>query len=211
MNSTSSSERTPRTRDPAKAREAILDAALVEFGAHGFAGARTAAIAKRAGLSTQLITHHFGSKQGVLDELRQRWKSAMASDSGRPRSFRESLAAHMTSIVTDINWSRLVLWHALERTPGAYQRDDFEGRMGQITRQISKRQHDGELNPDVDPRFIALLSYLIAFAPLSLPDHLRGLTGHDPLSPEYREWAATQLDALLAAHNSDGAVAGLDL
>jgi TetR/AcrR family transcriptional regulator len=195
----SSADPAARRRDPDRAREAILEAALIEFGSHGFAGARTAAIAKRAGLSTQLITHHFGGKQGVLDELRRRWKTTKRTGSESPQTFRDSVTAHMEGVAADTNWSRLVLWHALEGAPDAAGRDDFASRMGHISASIAERQRNGELNSDADPRFIALLGYMIAFAPLSLPDHIQGLIGHDGVSPEYREWAAEQLAALVAA------------
>lgn len=187
-----------RTRDPERAREAILEAALVEFGAHGFAGARTAAIAERAGLSTQLITHHFGGKQGVLDELRRRWKETGAAQTEPDQRYRGSVSAHMRAVLSNPDWSKLVLWHALEGIPGASERDDFTGRMGDVTARIAQRQESGELTERVEPEFIALLGYLLAFAPLSLPDHLRGLTGRDPLAPEYQEWASDQLTKLLA-------------
>lgn len=186
-------------RDPERARNVILDAALVEFGAHGFAGARTAAIAERAGVSTQLITHHFGGKQGVLDELRRRWKQSTPQQRDVSPTFRESLERHMQGVLANPDWSRLVLWHALEATPGSAERDDFTGRMSQIVDSIRARQDAGELGAEVDPRFIGLLGYLLAFAPLALPDHLRGLTGHDPLSPDYRRWAADQLAALVSS------------
>jgi len=39
----------------AQSREKILEAAVAEFGAKGFAGARTAEIAARAGVNQQLI------------------------------------------------------------------------------------------------------------------------------------------------------------
>lgn len=187
-----------RIRDPERARTVILDAALVEFGAHGFAGARTAAIAERAGVSTQLITHHFGGKQGVLDELRRRWKQNLPASSDTPPDFRESLESQMNGVLDNPNWSRLVLWHALEATPGSSDRDDFAGRMSLVVAKMARRQQAGELDAETDPRFAALLCYLVAFAPLAIPDHLRGLTGFDPLSPDYRQWAATQLAALLS-------------
>lgn len=61
-------------KDEASARDRILDAALAEFGANGFNGATTRAIAKRAGVNEVTIFRLFGSKfqlfQAVLDE---RW------------------------------------------------------------------------------------------------------------------------------------------
>src|SRR3982750_1350431 len=54
-----------RERNPERSRERILQAALEEFAANGFAGARVDAIARRAGLNKQLISHHFGGKEAL--------------------------------------------------------------------------------------------------------------------------------------------------
>lgn len=51
-------------------KQLILDAALVEFSTHGFAGASTANIARRAGLSSQAGLYvHFKSKDELLLSL----------------------------------------------------------------------------------------------------------------------------------------------
>src|SRR4051812_11098028 len=61
-----------RERNPQRSRERILGAALAEFAAKGFAGARVEAIARRAGLSKQLISHHFGGKSGLYRAVMNR-------------------------------------------------------------------------------------------------------------------------------------------
>ncbi|GAA1630238.1 hypothetical protein GCM10009700_17270 [Brevibacterium sanguinis] len=45
--------------------ERILDAAVGEFAAHGFAKATVRGIAAAAGVSPGLVIHHFGSKEGL--------------------------------------------------------------------------------------------------------------------------------------------------
>ncbi len=57
-----------KLRDAARgrARKKIMEAARKEFAALGFAGARTESIARRAGLSNQLLYHYFASKVGVV-------------------------------------------------------------------------------------------------------------------------------------------------
>jgi len=63
---------TPRRRQARSAatREALLDAALSEFAAHGFEGASTRSIATAAGTHQPQINYHFESK----DEL---WRAAV--------------------------------------------------------------------------------------------------------------------------------------
>ena len=76
---------TQKTRKPTRARAAqrkkrerltpearkrlILDAALIEFGTHGFGGTSTGKIARRAGLSQSGLYAHYHSKQAILRAL----------------------------------------------------------------------------------------------------------------------------------------------
>jgi AcrR family transcriptional regulator len=54
-----------RPREDLTARARIRDAALEQFAEHGFEGATIRGIAKAAGVSTGLVQHHFGSKDGL--------------------------------------------------------------------------------------------------------------------------------------------------
>src|SRR5947199_10090719 len=76
-------------------RERILTAAVAEFGAKGYAGARTAGIAARAGVNQQLISYYFGGKKGLLDELRRRWADTEARLVPPGATFGESVAAYL--------------------------------------------------------------------------------------------------------------------
>src|ERR1700729_3608573 len=62
-----------RQRDADRSRQALLDAALEEFSRRGFAGARVADIARRAGVNKQLINYYFGSKEGLYLALQRAW------------------------------------------------------------------------------------------------------------------------------------------
>src|SRR5215475_11469546 len=72
-----------RKRDPERTREKILDAAIVEFGEHGYAGARISAIAARAGVNQQLISYYFDGKEGLYRALMARWQ-AVSGGISRP-------------------------------------------------------------------------------------------------------------------------------
>ena len=52
-------------RDPARTRTRLLDAAAAEFSGHGFHGARTDRIARRAGTNIRMLYHYFGSKDDL--------------------------------------------------------------------------------------------------------------------------------------------------
>jgi len=62
-----------RTLDAERSRRLLLDAALEEFSAKGYAGARVQDIADRAGVNKQLINYYFGGKEGLYCELHRRW------------------------------------------------------------------------------------------------------------------------------------------
>ena len=76
-------------------KEEILNAAEKEFILHGYAGARTVAIAKRAGVGHPLLHYHFKTKKDLfkfvvlrkIDLLRQ---SVLMSWDESERSFPES-------------------------------------------------------------------------------------------------------------------------
>lgn len=72
-------------------RQAILDAATIEFADNGYDGAATRAVAARAGVNQPLVTYHFGSKEGLWRAVIQ----ALIAD------YRTQYEAHLTE-VTDL-------------------------------------------------------------------------------------------------------------
>ncbi len=58
-------KKAPAKRDPVAARARLLQAAVDEFSAHGYSGARTERIAQNAGTNIRMLYHYFGGK----DEL----------------------------------------------------------------------------------------------------------------------------------------------
>lgn len=55
----------PRRRDAELSKQMILQAALQEFSAHGYSGARVERIAQEAGVSKPLIYDYFGDKDAI--------------------------------------------------------------------------------------------------------------------------------------------------
>jgi AcrR family transcriptional regulator len=176
----------------------ILQAAVEEFGAKGYAGARTAAIAARAGVNQQLISYYFGGKKGLLDELRRRWASVEAT-MAPDVPFKESFAAYLDATLDGPDWARLAIWQAL----GDHSGDPDEitaawhARMPACVERIRARQEAGEITGEVDPEFVLLLTHALAFAPIALPHMVESLFGADPLGPERRQGWVDQLTKLL--------------
>ncbi|HVL85974.1 MAG TPA: TetR family transcriptional regulator [Pseudonocardia sp.] len=60
---------TPRPRDSALTRRALLDAARELFATEGYAGTTVRAIAERAGVNQALLFRHFGNKEALFAEV----------------------------------------------------------------------------------------------------------------------------------------------
>lgn len=63
----------PRTRDPEKTRERILDAAQALILDHGFGATTVDAVVNRAGITKGAFFHHFGSKSDLARSLVDRY------------------------------------------------------------------------------------------------------------------------------------------
>jgi AcrR family transcriptional regulator len=108
-------------RDANATRARILEAAAVEFAAHGLAGARVDRLAELAGANKQRIYANFGSKEGLFDATLEgkigELLDTVPFDADDLPGYSERLfdftLAHPELI-------RLVLWHSLER-PGAVE------------------------------------------------------------------------------------------
>jgi TetR/AcrR family transcriptional regulator len=69
------------TRDPERTRRNLLDAAYREFAASGYHGASIERICRRAGVSKQILIHHFGSKENAhLAVLEAAYRASRAQD-----------------------------------------------------------------------------------------------------------------------------------
>ena len=197
--------RAPRPEERGRAaeqtRERILEAAVAEFGAKGYAGARTAGIAARAGVNQQLIAYYFGGKQGLLEELRRRWQEVSIVEP--EASFSESVGAHLDATLDSPDWARLVVWQALGDCPfaspdeGERYAEIQRSRMAEAVQKIGLRQQSGEVTDEIDPRFALLVAHAVIFSPITMPQFVRDIFGDDPLSPTVREQLRSQLVKLL--------------
>lgn len=182
-----------RQRDPAQAREKLLDAATEEFGAKGFAGARVRDIAARAGLNQQLISYYFGGKAGLYEALQQRWRQRSA-DLGRAElPLDEAVINFLRASLANPAWTRLLAWEGLADHSGQQHPQDNADLMRWIVAENRRRQDRGELAPDLDPAYVSLVLFAAAAAPLILPHVTRNLTGLDPTSEDFQQYYAEQL------------------
>src|SRR5580704_11269640 len=102
-----------RQRDAERSRRALLDAALEEFSLRGFAGARVADIARRAGVNKQLINYYFGSKEGLYLALQRAWLDREESFAPPEVPLPDLVARYLLDALADPRSLRLLLWRGL--------------------------------------------------------------------------------------------------
>ena len=180
-----------RKRDPERTRERILEAALIEFGEHGFAGARIGAIAGRAGVNEQLISYYFDGKEGLYRALQQRWQMTGATASGPELKLADVVATFLRLNVEQRSFARLLAWDGLGDTGSdAAEQDPY---FTEMVEDMRRRQRAGELADDLDPAYVLLMLFAAAFAPTVIPQIARRLTGLPVDSASFQEAYAEQL------------------
>ena len=172
---------------------------MAEFAAHGYAGARIAAIAARAGVNQQLISYYFDGKEGLYQAMSEVWgqRESELVTPGTPLS--EQLRRMALEVLTSRDGMRLMAWSGLEY--GGPDTDPDHARrsasLGGAVEQVAELQKAGNLPEWVDPACLTVLLMAAAMAPVTLPHVIEGLVQTDPASPEFVKHYADQLARLI--------------
>jgi AcrR family transcriptional regulator len=176
-------------RDPQRTRDRILAAALAEFSAEGFAGARVARIARRARVNKRMLYHYFGNKDDLFREIFDRKLGERAGwIVEAPADLGASLAYWFEMTCEDSDWIRLVQWEALGVGEGPVirereRRESFVRALGDLR----DRQRRGLLPEDLDPGHLLLAIMGLLAHPLAFPQLTRLVTGKSPSDPAFRK------------------------
>ncbi|WP_340682661.1 TetR family transcriptional regulator [Amycolatopsis coloradensis] len=188
-----------RRRDADRTRRSILDAAVVEFAAHGYAGARIAAISARAGVNQQLISYYFGGKEGLYQAMSERLgrRQSELMPPGVPLS--EQLHRYVLEALSSRDDMRLLVWSGLEydgpqSDPG---HTSWMRRLDGTVEHVTQLRESGKLPDWVDSGCLTVMVMAAAMAPVTLPRIIEGLLEIDPESPEFVERYADQLAKLV--------------
>ncbi len=210
----------PRGRDAGRTREMVLEGALAEFTAKGFAGARIDAVAERAGVNVRSIYQHFESKAALFDavlgdSVHRRHEQLLVDIAGLfdgPGGLAEVFPLFRRVLADNPGWVRLMAWRELSEDIDVDVDEIFSAadRQALYRREIAlfdaarERGHlPGGLDSDL---MLIALTALAAF-----PWFVRPLTllvsGQAPESPEFRaRWDAFLLAvgrALAGANSAD--------
>ncbi len=180
-------------RDAARTRKKIMEAAREEFAALGFAGARIESIARRAGLSKQLLYHYFASKAVLFEETLQskynQHRAAVTEYEGPGAVFvQRSRAAHRDPV-----WMRFLTWEAAEhqdsgRITAETARREAIARQAKL---IAEAQARGDLPGDLPADLIQLAAYALGIYPVAFGQITQMITGRSPDDPGFQaDWAA---------------------
>ena len=178
------------TRDPEATKARILAAALREFSAKGIAGARVDAIAARAKVNKRMLYYYFGSKEGLFQEILRRRlherTAALHSTGTTASAGRQAMPERVTRVADDAEYTRLLLWEALETNPAkpvnAEIRRDFFATLVDVVR---TEQAAGRIPADFDAAQWVLSEVCLVLGPMLLPQITRLVTGLVPTDPEF--------------------------
>jgi TetR/AcrR family transcriptional regulator len=183
-----------RQRDAERSRRCLLAAALDEFAAKGFAGARVQDIAHRAGVNKQLISYYFGGKEGLYRELQRSWRESESGFGGAGLSIDELAVRYLHECLADPRPTRLMLWRGLDPDPD--QPPDDSSVLEDLA-SMRNRQARGELTSDLDARFLRLALMAVVMAPTLMPHLAEKIFGLAPESAEFEELYGEQLRQML--------------
>jgi AcrR family transcriptional regulator len=186
--------RTP-VRNLTRTREKILAAALAEFSARGFAGARVDAIAGRARVNKRMLYYCFGAKQDLYREiLRRKIAERAGLIESAPDDFAGALAHIYLGGGTDIDFVRLMEWEAIDSggkkcIAEAERRALFEKAVARL--RVLQRRGSIPRGVNLTQLFISMLS--LAMFPLVMPQLIRLIHGMEPTDPRFMRQRANFL------------------
>jgi AcrR family transcriptional regulator len=177
-----------KVRDLERTREAILKAGLAEFAAKGLAGARTDAIARRAGMNKRMLFYCFGSKQGLYREvLKRKLEEKERVIESLPDDIVDGLLQMYDAGCADVDWVRMLEWEALASgNRAAIGEEDRRKLFETALNRLRKADGQGAVvrGADLSHLFISLLA--VSFFPLAFPQMTRLVTGMAPTDPDFK-------------------------
>jgi TetR/AcrR family transcriptional regulator len=189
------------TRNPGRTRERILSAALKEFAAKGFAGARVDVIARRASINKRMLYHYFGNKEKLFRAvLRQKISERRAWADNLPGDPAERLPFWFKMACDDAGWIRLLEWEALQN--GGQKVIDENERLAvaaEWLKRLRQRQKRGELSSEFDARHLALAMQSLTMFPMAFPQLTRFIMGRTADDPKFQRDHAVFLEKFAAA------------
>lgn len=174
-------------------RERILVEATRLFGERGVAGTPIQAIAEAAGITRPTLVYHFGSKDGlrneVLASLMGHWRDElpriMAAASSDGPTIDALLGALFSFFRADPARARLLLREMLDRPEpmGELLRATVQPWTSMITQAVRLGQGSGVVRQALDPEAFVVLVISSAVGVVAIGDHAAALMNPEPAAP----------------------------
>jgi TetR/AcrR family transcriptional regulator len=184
----------------------ILEVAIAEFSAKGFAGARIEQIARIADVNKQVLYYYFKSKEALYDAVLARMSAISIAAVERARNEVAergfiSAVLRRTDAVEERHWGRwrrLWMWEALEgRDRETADEDHRRGAWRETVATLARAQQAGELDPTLDTEMLLLAVEAILNYPLLLPRVAEMITGLEPSDEAFAHRQRDFLEQLL--------------
>jgi TetR/AcrR family transcriptional regulator len=193
----------PRVRDPEGTRAAVLEAAERLFAECGFANTSLRDISSASGVSHPLIHHHFGSKEGLCQEVKRRLVESYARKfpeaagaASQPLDLGDEMRRLMAFIGDSPALLRLCAWTRLEGDQQVWpgEPDVFET----IRSRIEVSQREKLIRDDLDPRYLTIVLLGLVFFWLDNRNHFAHRFGPEINDCDYLRQAVAILERGLA-------------
>jgi AcrR family transcriptional regulator len=179
-----------RVRNSKATKEKIGKAALKEFTERGYDATTISMIARRAGVSKQLLCHHFPTKEDLFREVHDlRFREDVVKDA-MPSEPADLMAERFRVRAQDADYVRFLTWEAASgrnsKIPG---RDTRLHRIIEKASAIRELQQLGRIPPNLDHRLMQLAITSLATYPLAFRQITLLITGCDPTDERFqKEW-----------------------
>lgn len=176
-------------------KQQILDAAEEEFAKHGLSGARTDAIATRAGVAPRMIYYYFQSKEGLYQAVLQRpateFQEVLGQLNLEQLPAKEALRAFLqTTIAYEIShrYRGMLLFQEANQNQGKYfQLTNWQQPIASLTGILERGMAEGSFR-QLEPYMTTLTIIGVCVFYANAHENLKHLTpSQDLLSPEMIE------------------------
>lgn len=183
-----------RRRDAERTKRKLLEAAMSEFAAHGYAGARVGRIAELAGVNKQLISYYYGGKEGLYRAMQREWLETEHEHVGADAPA-DLLRWYLHQNLADPRIARLSLWKALS---DEFPEEETQSDVDRERERMRRSQERGDIAADLDPAAVQLALMGMTLAPALLRGTARRLFGVDIDDPEFETRYGDTLSRILA-------------
>jgi TetR/AcrR family transcriptional regulator len=192
-------------------KDRLLESALEEFAAHGYAGARVERIAAAAKANVASIYRYFGKKRELYDAVLE-WvhEEGVRTNRQAPAELSDRLSYYV-AVMTSTQWRqalRIYQWAELEGNATSVH--PSRGQTPGEVLSLMRDQAAQVLPPDLDPAFVYLFETAIVAFPQMMPAWTEQIVGMPPNDPAFivslQHWLQTLARHLRASgHAQDPA------